>query len=127
MLSALAVPNFFAARQRARDAQRKSDIKQIQKALELYKDDQATVAYPTQTMTNALGSCNTSWTGGGNTYMPKMPCDPVGPTPYYYVRTAGDSLKYTLRACLENPADPDKDTSDQCSDSTTYSYTLTEP
>jgi general secretion pathway protein G len=40
MLSALLVPNFMGARERARDAQRKSDLKQIQKALEMYRQDQ---------------------------------------------------------------------------------------
>jgi general secretion pathway protein G len=44
MLSALLVPNFMGARERARDAQRKSDLKQIQKALEMYRQDQTSLS-----------------------------------------------------------------------------------
>ncbi|PIU36636.1 prepilin-type cleavage/methylation domain-containing protein, partial [Candidatus Roizmanbacteria bacterium CG07_land_8_20_14_0_80_34_15] len=40
-LSALFLPNFMAARERARDTQRKSDLRQIQKALEMHKQDQS--------------------------------------------------------------------------------------
>ena len=36
----------MAARERARDSQRKSDLRQIQKALELYKQDQASASFP---------------------------------------------------------------------------------
>ena len=45
-LSSIMLPNFMAARERARDSQRKSDLKQLQKSLELYKLDQALPAYP---------------------------------------------------------------------------------
>ena len=45
-LSALFLPNFMAVRERARDSQRKSDLKQIQKAFELYKQDQTPTAFP---------------------------------------------------------------------------------
>ncbi len=126
MMVALAFPNFFAARQRARDVQRKSDLKQIQKALELAKSDQSPVAYPTSTGNTLPVGCVTPWTnsGGTNTYMPKMPCDPLGPTQYYYNRPG--TLNYTLYACLENGSDPDKDSSKQAACSAA-SYTLNEP
>src|SRR3990167_5532408 len=45
ILAALALPNFMSARERARDVQRKSDLKQIQTALELYKLDQNPPTY----------------------------------------------------------------------------------
>lgn len=125
---ALAFPNFNAVRQRGRDDQRKSDLKQIQKALELYKMDQSSAAYPSTNPSNSLGTCEAVWSGSGNTYMKKIPCDPGSgsvPTPYYYQRAA-DTLEYTLRTCLENPADSEKDDTNSCGGNT-YSYTLTAP
>lgn len=126
-------PNFSGARQRARDTNRKSDLSQIQKALELYKLDQNPPVYPT---TGAFGSglCKQCWSSGanctGNVYMKQVPCDPgsTGPTPYVYARNASDTLKYTIVACLENPVDPDKDVTAApgCSVSKT-SYTVSEP
>ena len=45
VLSALLMANFIGVRQRARDAQRKSDLRQMQSALELYRSDLG--LYPT--------------------------------------------------------------------------------
>ena len=109
-LSALFLPNFMAARERARDTQRKSDLRQIQKAFEMYKQDQAIQAYPL-----TLPTANQCWSSGGSgvvcpagdVYMNKFPGDPNRtPNNYYYVPD-NDNLKYTLCACLENKADPD--------------------
>lgn len=135
MILALAMPNFFAARQRARDAARKSDLKQIQKALELYKSDQNPVGYPTVYPLACVGNCQinigcgTKWDNGGtNTYMSKIPCDPLGPTPYYY--NPSSTTTYALVACLENASDADKDSTNNvavCTTSGTVSYTLNEP
>ncbi|MBI2195693.1 MAG: type II secretion system protein [Candidatus Levybacteria bacterium] len=44
VLTTLLMANFIGVRQRARDAQRKSDLRQIQSALELYRSDQG--SYP---------------------------------------------------------------------------------
>jgi general secretion pathway protein G len=104
-LSALFLPNFMAARERARDSQRKSDLKQIQKAFELYKQDQTPTILPA-----TLPTSNVCWSSSadctGNIYMNQFPGDPNRtPNNYYYVNN-GD-LTYTLCACLENKADPD--------------------
>lgn len=122
-LSALLLPNFMAARERARDSQRKSDLKAMQSALELYKLSQATPAYP-----NSLPTANTCWYIAGGTagtvanptpcptgstvLINKVPADPktLTPTPYYY--TVGSNVDYTLCTCLENKADPDGVTGD---------------
>lgn len=105
-LSAIVLPNFMGARERARDAQRKSDLKQIQKAFELYKQDQNPPVYP-----SAAPVPNQSFTNAttGSLYMNKYPADPqsLTPTPYYYLQDVSDSLKFTLCACLENKADSD--------------------
>lgn len=125
VLSALLLPNFMGARERARDAQRKSDIKQIQKALEMYKGDQSAPAYP-----GALPTCGVAWTVGANTYMSKFPCDPLdGTTPYHYTipRVVGDTLTYSLYACLENKSDPDGTTTTEDICSSGKKYEITEP
>lgn len=105
MLSALFLPNFMGARERARDTQRKSDLKQIQKAFELYKQDQNPPAYPT-----SMPTANNCWSSGvnctGNIYMNKVPTDP-SPNRQYYLSTNNSTLTYTLCACLENNSDPD--------------------
>lgn len=109
-LTALVLPNFMGARERARDTQRKSDLRQIQKALELYKLDQTSPSYIATASFPASSSCFSSAAScTGNVYIKKFPGDPQG-TPssnYYYLRDASDSLKYTLCACLENKADPE--------------------
>lgn len=127
-------PNFTGARQRARDSQRKTDLKSLQTALDLYKLDKKPPLYPS---TGALGSslCGQCWSSdancgvsGGNVYIKKVPCDYSGtsPTPYAYVQNPSDNLRYTLSACLENPVDPDKDTGPQLG-GCPVSYTVSEP
>jgi len=128
MLSALLVPNFMAARERARDAQRKSDLKQIQKALEMYRQDQNPPAYPT-TANNRFGSCENSFTFNQNTYINKIPCDPLGPTPYYYFPN-NNNLTYTLCACIENKADSDATLGNclnTCPSNINKNYIVTQP
>lgn len=127
MLSALLVPNFMGARERARDAQRKSDLKQIQKALEMYRQDRNPPAYPTAgPFTNRFGSCNTQF-ASTTMYMNKIPCDPLGPTPYYYSPN-NSNLTFRLCTCLENKADPDSSTSCPCGPcSSGKCYIVTEP
>jgi len=111
---AVVFPNFVGARQRARDTQRKNDLKQIQSSMELYKLDQNPPAYPTGG--GFLSSCGSCWSSedncSGNIYMRKVPCDPSAGTnsPYLYATPSPyDSLKYTISACLENQVDADKD------------------
>jgi type II secretion system protein G len=113
LLAGLILPNYMSARERARDAQRKSDLEQIQKALELYKMDQSPLAYPAGGDPFQPVACNASWqSAGGTIYMPKFPCDPqTGNAGWRYVlvipRVVGDNLTYKLVACLENKSDPD--------------------
>lgn len=113
-LSALLLPNYMGARERARDTQRKNDLKQIQKALELYKQDQTPVAYPDPDTSATCGSScfpysDTQWSSGTTVYMNKVPKDPNRTTNggYYYYSANNTNLTYTLCACLENKADSD--------------------
>lgn len=133
VLSAIVVPNFMGARERARDAQRKSDIKQLQKALEMYKDDQTILAYPADF---SAMTCDALWSNGvtNAVYMSKFPCDPLSTSgsvvKYTYTRNAGDSLKYTLYACLENKSDQQGVTGSTCNwggSATGIQYQISEP
>lgn len=118
ILAALLTSNFVALRERARDAQRKSDLRQLQSALELYRSDKG--SYPQTSANNYQlpssvisgdGNCPDagSFTSGGTTYMQKIPCDPLGTSyfdtgDYYYT---SDGTTYTLAACIENVNDND--------------------
>src|SRR3989338_6042387 len=107
-LSALFLPNFMAARERARDSQRKSDIRQVQKALELYKQDQTNSSFPADADIPSSGSIFSN-AATGTVYMNKFPGDPnrVDNSGNYYYSRGLDLITYTLCACLENKADPD--------------------
>lgn len=107
VLTSLLMVNFIGARQRSRDGQRKSDLRQIQSALELYRADQG--VYPT-----GIPDCGLPLQGGSPvvTYMQKTPCDPNSTSgakkPYDFIHS-DTTESYCLRSCLENTNDPQKD------------------
>jgi general secretion pathway protein G len=111
VLATLLMANFVGVRQRARDAQRKSDVRQIQSALELYRSDNST--YPTVGAGNGNfpTSCGTGVslesTDGKTTYMKIIPCDPSGTSVSYAY--SGGGVSYSLIACLENASDSQAD------------------
>lgn len=121
ILIAFLMANFVGVRQRGRDGQRKSDLRQIQTALELYRSDNG--VYP---LTAAFPACGSSLMGTGATpptYMKKIPCDPTSAGSYSYT---SDGNTYTLYACLENANDKEKD-STKVASCTAASYTLNQP
>ena len=107
ILSSLLMVNFIGVRQRGRDAQRKSNIRQIQAALELYRTDQSNYP-PTSDFNNCgPGSSLTDDNKPPNaTYLQTIPCDPLSGQPYQYNSPPG-SATYILVACLENINDVD--------------------
>lgn len=113
-LAAMLLPNYMAARERARDIQRKNDLKQIQKALEMYTQDLTPpIAYPANNFfyTNKglcwyNGGAAASCLAGRAIYMNKIPTDPVSANQYYFTRD-NINLTYSLCACIENKADSD--------------------
>lgn len=111
-MMALLVPNFMAVREKSRDMRRKSDLKSIQKALELYAQNQSMRIYPTTLPTPCQPFTDTA----GNVYMQKFPIDPLVPcagatSKYYYAQpTPGQYFNYVLGACMENVNDPDATT-----------------
>ena len=79
ILTTLVAANLNSARSRARDAQRKSDLKNIATALRLYYNDNG--RFP-DTGDIPWG---TSWTGTGSTvYMNPVPKDPLPDANYSY-------------------------------------------
>ena len=115
VLTSLLLPNFMAARERARDSERKNDIRQIQKSLEMFKNDQQNQAYPTAFPTpyNCWTSAGQATTCAANStiYMNKIPADPnsrgAAITPYIYNYDSNFPRQYTLCTCLENRGDSD--------------------
>lgn len=104
ILVGFTVVNLVGVRQRARDGDRKADLKSTQSALELYRADQN--SYPAQ---NAV-VCNQAITGPGGTptYLQVTPCESSPSWPVYTYSPSGSPPQtYTMTACLENTNDPD--------------------
>ncbi len=96
LLSTIGLVSFRTAQIKGRDAQRKNDLSQIQKALEMYYNDYS--YYPTDDYP-ASGSFIDA---KGTLYMKEMPQDPkFGSYPY-----SSDGTFYLLYARLENSQDP---------------------
>ncbi len=126
VLATLLMTNFIGIRQRARDAQRKGDLKQIQSALELYRADQG--GYP---LTASFPVCGLSLTGGSpqSTYMQKIPCDPLNSGQYIYTYLSNGTT-YNLYSCLENISDSQKDSTNNstyCDGTNNWSFTVQNP
>lgn len=103
VLTGLATFNFQQARQRARDVQRKNDLKQLANALEVYKNDQNPQAYP--------AAISDLVTGGFIKAAPQDPrykADNAAWVDYVYTRNLTNSLDYEITTCLENKGDPEK-------------------
>ena len=95
ILAAFVVVSLSGAQGKARDAQRKNDVKQIATALEQYKSDsQGAAYYPTDTTLQVLVTKG---------YMKKVPTDPKTGTDYTYqpVPDAVSPTSYRLYASLE--------------------------
>ena len=117
LLAALIVVNFNAARERARDVQRKSDLDQVKKALRMYYNDNN--LYPETGGGNKIKACGNpaittfEWESqfacGSMIYMKLLPQDPAcqGSTPTYKYSQSGQGQDFCLWATLENKSDTD--------------------
>lgn len=115
VLSTLVLANFNAARERARDTQRKSDLRQVQNALRAYYNDIGVYPAGDNTSGFRILGCGrkdarvvcgwgASWkTDEGQTYIEALPRDPKSDWSYRYERTSLDN--YSIAACLENKSD----------------------
>lgn len=100
LLATLVAANLNAARSRARDAERKSDLKSMQTALRLYYNDNG--AYPPSNYFDSLWGAE--WKVGSTVYMNIVPKDPISSQSYKY-ELGADTDNYILSACLENASD----------------------
>ncbi len=102
VLTGMAAFNFNQSRVRARDIQRKNDLSQLQKAMELYKNDNNS-NYP-----DADGFQTTLLSAG---YTKVQFNDPKnGEWTAYEYRPSSDFKTYYLMTCLENVSDSTKTT-----------------
>ena len=90
ILASIVLASLNTARRKSRDARRVADIKQLQLALELYFDAQATPGYPA------------ALTALAPTYIPSIPADPLSGA-YNYVAC---TTTYHMGAGLEEQTNP---------------------
>lgn len=107
VLTGMAAFNFNQSRVRARDIQRKSDLSQLQKAMELYRNDNNGNYPPAEDFQTTLQ------TGGYTKTEFNDPRD--GEWSDYYYSPLEGLKEYYLMACLENVTDSTK-TPDSASD-----------
>lgn len=114
ILATIGLVSFRTSQMRSRDAQRKSDLRQLSSALEIYYNDYE--RYPAASGGKVLGcpfsntptACNWSndsiFQDDKTTYMRSMPEDPSNGLVYYY-EVDLDLQGYKLYAHLENTQD----------------------
>lgn len=93
LLSTVVLVSLQGVRARARDARRKSDLKQIRTALEEYYNDHNT--YPPINNTDWVYSTSQGeWIPGLGIYMNSIPVDPINNTPGPWNNTGNYSYAY---------------------------------
>ena len=97
ILSTLAIVGLSAARQKARDAKRLSDIRQVQSALEIYFNDKG--RYP-DAVPNSGTSLISTTTNGTTTLMAKVPKNPTS-SAYYTYTAINNGASYELAFTTE--------------------------
>ncbi|HEY4522222.1 MAG TPA: type II secretion system protein [Candidatus Paceibacterota bacterium] len=95
LLSSVVLASLNSARQKARDARRVADIKQLQIALELSFDEHPTTGYPA-TLAGLVADGN----------IPVVPTDPRSGTAYYYAASGTGNTSYCLGAAIESTPVP---------------------
>ncbi len=125
-LTGMVAMNVFGSLAKARDAKRKSDLREIKTSLNLYYSIKN--MYPSSLHSvfgpwkfdgsEVISGCGTAmvisdcpwgdpWIQDGVTYMGKLPVDPQGTQGYFYQRAPSGRLSYILMAKLERSIDPD--------------------
>jgi type II secretion system protein G len=122
ILALLIIPNISSAPKKARDTQRKTDLRAAQKALEEYYVSNQ--AYPIQASATVITTALTSLSTGSAPPLKTIPVDPKNVSPYTYLYTSTDGQTYTLTACLENGADSTTGTVAAVSPCATKSFQL---
>lgn len=111
ILSAIGLVSLNGAREKARDAQRKSDLSQIKTALVLYYDDNNST-YPAVAVANTAQSIESGAVHDAlvTEYLSRMPTSPTATAEYFYnyiAPLAAANTNYALLAHLEAPGEED--------------------
>lgn len=122
ILTTISLVNYRTSQIKARDTRRKSDLSQIQKALEMYYNDYG--VYPLGGAVGEIlgcdaGACNWGepWIKSEEVYIKTMPYDPR--TKYCY---DSDGTYYKIYATLENTEDPSFGGPYTCGGDNVYNY-----
>lgn len=114
ILAAMVLVAVNGARQKARDARRKSDLRGLKSALAQYQSDHAESYVPgtggwTAAVADAQGAAGPlAALGTGDTpYMKTVPNDSITANPYMYYAAAATPTDYGLACQLENTNDQD--------------------
>ncbi|MBI2028738.1 MAG: type II secretion system protein GspG [Candidatus Levybacteria bacterium] len=92
--------------QKANDARRKSDLEQIQRALEVFYNDIGRYPSATNSKITDLSGSEVDWGDPWTPYMSKLPEDPSSPTNTYVYDSSSGEQSYRLYASLERADDP---------------------
>ncbi|MFA4996184.1 MAG: type II secretion system protein [Patescibacteria group bacterium] len=109
ILASMVLVALSGAREKARDATRKSDLRQIKTALEVYYSDQNPNTY---LFAGTAVEANAANTGLDSTYIKTFPVDPIETNAYMYQTDgeAGNAQNYAVFAALENNKDGERST-----------------
>jgi general secretion pathway protein G len=109
ILALLIIPNITSAPKKARDTQRKTDLKAIQKGLEEYFISNN--AYPVSASASLADTALAAALESGSPAILKpVPKDPKNVSPWQYGYQSAAGTDFTLTSCLENTADQGADT-----------------
>jgi prepilin-type N-terminal cleavage/methylation domain-containing protein len=109
VLASIVLVNLSGGRERARDAQRKNDLRQLQTALRMYYNDFQ--EFPTSSADYRISHEGSQFNWGSrfsindNVYMSTLPADPLASQRLRYWRNPSDGDLYCLWALLENDSD----------------------
>lgn len=123
ILAVVGISSFRTSLAKSRDAKRKSDLEQVQRALEMYFNDHG--KYPLSTQITWGGIFSSDGTDAGTIYMKELPKDPSGNPEYCYRSPApspAPSVSYQIYATLENSGDSKYLSSKTCNSISNYHY-----
>ncbi|MFH1601377.1 MAG: prepilin-type N-terminal cleavage/methylation domain-containing protein [Candidatus Shapirobacteria bacterium] len=134
ILASIAFGQYRNSQKKARDAQRKADLDNIARALEMYYSDHGSYPLNYEGLISVDGETGVGWTesfqadvGDDQTvvYMKRLPKDPQTDYSYCYF---GDSDSFTLYAKLENDNDSNYCASGYtCNTDSDYRYAVASP
>lgn len=118
ILAAMALIALGGTRAKARDANRKSDLRSIKSALEVYYSDQKPNVYA---ISATAATADATSTGLSTDYIKTFPADPTGTNPYLYLTDAAGA-NYAVFCALENTNDGDIKTTNPTAGTTPANY-----